>query len=303
LRIQLSWDKANDIDLHLLAPPLPGTEASVSSFGEKIYYGNPSAAWGNLDSDSGADDFGYGPEKITVNHWPIAGKYLVRAETYADYGFAPVNGALTFLSSTGKTLHRQEFQLTSNRPFFEGSGITVAPNGNVTIDGIGNVNLPLGAIVGNASQTLPLPITQQAAYSINDGEMSVDAIATNATGSLGRGTLRVSIDLERIFGRRYSSDYNVFILALVPGRQLGSEYPSWFSQRATDGWGVLFYPVAPARKNVYSEGDPPKQFVDILSNADFTRLVGTEIYLGLGSNVDEMLANRRYRGIYKVVVQ
>ncbi len=82
LQVSCSWDKSNDVDLHLVEPN-----------GEEIYYGNDySANGGDLDVDSNADcylDY-INNENITYSDDAIieSGKYTVRVDFYSNCSVA-----------------------------------------------------------------------------------------------------------------------------------------------------------------------------------------------------------------------
>lgn len=84
LQVSLSWDKANDVDLHLVEPN-----------GEEIYYSNDySENGGELDVDSNPDcDLDYiNNENITYSEEAVIepGKYTVRVDLYSNCG-VPAN--------------------------------------------------------------------------------------------------------------------------------------------------------------------------------------------------------------------
>ena len=91
LQVSCSWDKANDVDLHLVEPN-----------GEEIYYNNEySENGGELDVDSNADcylDY-INNENITYSEEAVIddGKYTVRVDFYS-YCAVPTN--TTFIVAT-----------------------------------------------------------------------------------------------------------------------------------------------------------------------------------------------------------
>jgi hypothetical protein len=82
LQVSCSWDKYNDVDLHLVEPN-----------SEEIYYGNDySVNGGELDVDSNADcylDY-INNENITYSEEAIieSGKYIVRVDLYSNCNIA-----------------------------------------------------------------------------------------------------------------------------------------------------------------------------------------------------------------------
>ena len=82
LQVSCSWDKSNDVDLHLVEPN-----------GAEIYYGNDySDNGGDLDVDSNADCYidNINNENITYNDDAIieSGKYTVRVDFYSNCSVA-----------------------------------------------------------------------------------------------------------------------------------------------------------------------------------------------------------------------
>lgn len=88
LQISCSWDKPNDVDLHLVEPD--GTE---------IYYGNSSSSsGGELDVDSNADCAidNINNENITYGESSVlmTGEYIVRVDLYSN---CSVNGETNYI--------------------------------------------------------------------------------------------------------------------------------------------------------------------------------------------------------------
>jgi hypothetical protein len=113
VRIQLTWDKANDMDLWLYVPATAGGTATTSS-STYISYQNKTPSWGQLDIDSRpATNGGYGPENITVNSFPTKpGKYLIAVTAYDVGSAASTNCTLTVYTGGGTTLVNTSFALT-----------------------------------------------------------------------------------------------------------------------------------------------------------------------------------------------
>lgn len=306
LRVQLTWDKANDMDLHLYSPTAAGGTASNVTYGSHIYYGNPNANWGSLDIDSGVDNAGYGPENITITSWPTSGRYLVEAINYSDNGLSPINCTLTYFTASGQTLLTQRFQLSASQRSFTGASIVVASNGSVSLDtGSSSTVVPVTSnttqpVVGNPNQPLVPPQTEQVAYTLRSGQLPADAVSVAATGTLGNATINVTLDLARVLANGFAGGYNVYLGALVPGRQAGTVTPVWFLKGGTGGWAPISSPLATFMENVALASVDERRVINVIANTDITRLIGTEIYIGYGLSDSEMLASNRYRGIYRI---
>ena len=85
LRFTLTWDRAGDVDLHVVPPG-----------GEEIYYNARSQQGGTLDRD---DTTGTGPENVFWASSPPAGSYLVCVVPYRITG--PTNFRLAIVRSPG----------------------------------------------------------------------------------------------------------------------------------------------------------------------------------------------------------
>ncbi|MFO0644775.1 MAG: MopE-related protein [Polyangiales bacterium] len=90
LRITLVWDRAGDLDLHVIPP-----------CGTEISYRNLSACGGTLDHD---DIPGTGPENVFWAGTPAAGTYVVCAN---PYGIAAGTTNFTLTVNRGTTLVRR----------------------------------------------------------------------------------------------------------------------------------------------------------------------------------------------------
>jgi len=306
VRVQLTWDKANDMDLHIYSPSTAGGTATNATYGSHIYYGNQTLSWGNLDVDSGIDNPGYGPENLTINSWPTSGRYFVEAINYSDNGLVPVNCTLTYFTASGQTLLTQRFQLTSSQRSFTGAKIVVASNGSVSLD-TGSISTVVPTttnstqpIVGNPGQTLIPPVTEQVAYTLRSGQLPAEAVTVAATGTLGNATISATLDLARVLGTGFAAGYNVYVGALVPGRQMGTANPVWFLKGSSSGWTPIAAPLATFMENVAIASVDERRVVSIVANTDITRFIGTEIYIGYGLSDSEMMSSNRYRGIYRV---
>jgi hypothetical protein len=138
VRIQLTWDKANDMDLWLYAPATAGGTATTSS-SNSISYLDSSLSWGQLDIDSRpATNGGYGPENITLNSFPIKpGRYLIAVNAYSVGSAATTNCVITVYTGTGQTLANQNFTLTRTGQNYLLGYLNVTASGTYTLEGLG----------------------------------------------------------------------------------------------------------------------------------------------------------------------
>lgn len=158
-------------------------------------------------------------------------------------------------------------------------------------------------IIGDPDTPVVPPIVLQSGYAVGDGTLPASAVEVAATGTLGAATITAAIDVREILAlqptSRFAAGYNVYVAALVPGRQLSSSGDQWF-MNARARWQALTFPLGTFMENIAAATSDQKIVISLLTNSDLSRLIGTEFYLGFGDSDQEMLAAKRYRGIYKV---
>jgi hypothetical protein len=190
------------------------------------------------------------------------------------------------------------------------TSMTVTPMGLVTMGGSWTTNRisPPQPVATDPNQLVAPAPTAQTAYTVSAGRLPEAAVNTSATGTLGRASLSVALDLSKIplegsFAAQgqFAAGYNVYVAALVPAGVLSLPNVTWFMLRPTpDGWAMLASPIAAYLQGVAQDAGSPIVQVLILENLDVTALLGSEIYVGYGLDSDEMLAQGRYRGVYIV---
>jgi virginiamycin B lyase len=173
-------------------------------------------------------------------------------------------------------------------------------NGNVTC-----VQSSAGTTTTGVTPTTPLPPppAAQTAYTVPSGQLPAAAVAVSATGTYGSASLSVTLDIVKVLQTTFAASpaYNVYVVALVPGALLGSASPMFFVKpKAPGNWGPLASPIAAFLENVAQIAVANQVTIEILTDTNISTLVGTEIYIGYGSDGNEMLAAGRYRGVYKV---
>ena len=159
----------------------------------------------------------------------------------------------------------------------------------------------------NPNQPVAPPPALQAAYTVPSGRMPTAAVTTTASGTLGRASLVVALDLSNVLSAgssaglgQFAAGYNIYVAALVPAGVLGLPSDTWFQLPATRAWGTLTSPVAAFMEGVAQAAANRLVEITILQNIDVTALLGSEIYLGYGTSDSEMLSAGRYRGVYIV---
>lgn len=160
-------------------------------------------------------------------------------------------------------------------------------------------------IIGDPTKPVAQPPAVQTSYRVTNGAMADDAAKTNVGGTLGNATVTVELNLSKVLPASFAADpsYNVYVAALVPGRQIGSAVDLWFvGVKAVErtGWQELTSPIVSYLQNVASGSVEQQILIEIVSGTDITTLIGTEVYIGYGTSDTEMLAARRYRGVFIV---
>ena len=178
----------------------------------------------------------------------------------------------------------------------------------VTVDAAKTVSATFSSdvpIVGDPAKPLTKPPVAQTSYVVTSGAMADDAATTNVEGTLGNATVTVQLDLSKVLPASFAADasYNVYVAALVPGRQLARAVDLWFvGVKAVDttDWQELTSPIASYLQNVALGSVDQQILIEIVRDTDITTLIGTEVYIGYGTSDDEMLRERRYRGVFIV---
>lgn len=138
LRVQLTWDKVNDMDLHVYSPSAAGGTATTSSYGDHIYFGSMTHSWGQLDIDRVASNGGYGPENITLNSFPTKpGRYLISVYAYSMGSATTTNCNIIVYTGSGQTLANQSFTLTRTGQTYLLGYLNVAADGTYTLEALG----------------------------------------------------------------------------------------------------------------------------------------------------------------------
>lgn len=154
---------------------------------------------------------------------------------------------------------------------------------------------------GNVTRATPLPPPQvaQSVYVAKDGKIPETAVAVTRAGTFGNAILKVNLSLSAT-GFAATPAYNVYVMAIVPGTLLGSPSPVIFVKAKKPGdWGPLKTPLASFLENAAEGSADNKVLIEILTDNDISTLAGTEFYVGYGTSGDEMIAAKRYRGVYK----
>ena len=202
-----------------------------------------------------------------------------------SFNFTPVlfgSGTYTVTAST-LVLNLQNAQL----PTFPG----------FTLIKIGVTSVP-------PTTPLPPPTTVQSVYTQPSGQLAPAAVQVNSAGTFGSANLTVTLDIAQALLSSptgfAAAGYNVYVVALVPGQVFGTTAPQFFVKpKAPGNWSALTFPIAAFLENVAQNSANNQVLIEILSNNDLSTLVGTEFYVGYGLSDQEMLAAKRYRGVFK----
>lgn len=155
-------------------------------------------------------------------------------------------------------------------------------------------------IIGNPSTPMAPPVADQTTYKVAVGSLPENSVAVSATGTLGSATITTTLDLSKVLANQLAAGYNLYLVALVPGQQVGSTTDIWYQNGRTTNWKPLTFPLSAFMENVAVGSADQRLVINVVSNTNLTALIGTEIYVGYGLSDSEMLAAKRYRGIYKI---
>lgn len=99
-----------------------------------------------------------------------------------------------------------------------------------------------------------------------------------------------------------AAGYNVYVAALVANERLRlpAGGGTWFVKTQSRAWETLSYPLKAFMEGVAVSSQDQRVRVEILSDLNLSTLLGTEIYIGYGTSGEEMILNRRYRGVFDV---
>lgn len=140
-------------------------------------------------------------------------------------------------------------------------------------------------------------------FTLPQGIIPETSVTIQATGDVYRKTLAVDLKIENIFTQALAaSGYNVYVAALVANERIGlpAGGGTWFVKTQIGAWEVLSYPLKAFMESVAVSSQDQRVRVEILSEINLSTLLGTEIYIGYGTSGDEMIQNRRYRGVFDV---
>jgi hypothetical protein len=114
-------------------------------------------------------------------------------------------------------------------------------------------------------------------------------------------SLTLKADIYGLLGADFyrslrAAGYNVYIAA-----QTGSgTLQTWFQLDAQRHWGTLAWPMAEFLSNQSLSSRFDSVLVDILDGVDVSSLVGSHIYVGYGTDAEEMVKAGRYREIMTI---
>ncbi len=173
---------------------------------------------------------------------------------------------------------------------------TMSPTA-VAVDRSGGLLIASGNAIRRAAGVTVPPV---AGFSLPDGgSLGAPSTPTQAFGVSSSYNVSTTVNVAAVpSGQRLQ----VFVVALVPGALLNVQplvVPYLYN--AQRQWGPAANPLQAFASNVNAATAQQTVVVDLLANFDITLLVGTEFYIGYGTDADEMLRAGRYRGVFKVL--
>lgn len=201
LQVSLSFDRSDDVDLHVVTPA-----------GVDIYYGNTSNSGGSLDLDSnpGCRIDGVNNENIVwpVNSSPAQGTYKVRVDLYDSCTNGPVNFTVkvincgvistftgSFVASDQDAGGAGSGRLVADVPYVPCSGLTVS--GRATYDDY----VPATSGLSTTARSLPIRLAK------------VELRAVTGDTLLGQGSTDENGDYSIDFRMATPAAYYVKVLA------------------------------------------------------------------------------------------
>ncbi len=121
------------------------------------------------------------------------------------------------------------------------------------------------------------------------GDLSSLTLRTDVYGLLG-------IDFYRAMR---SAGYHVYVAALAGSDSL----LNWYQLDSARNWSALSWPMAEYLSGVSLNSKLDKVAVEILDRVDVSRLIGSRIYVGYGTDAEEMVKAKRYREVMTISVQ
>ena len=128
-------------------------------------------------------------------------------------------------------------------------------------------------------------------------------VKTEKLGSLNSLTLRT--DVRGLFGPTVQtlsakaqsvSAYKLYVVALAGSNNI----LNWFQLNANRNWSALEWPMAEFLSNVSLSSRLDSVLVEIFDGVDLSNLIGSHIYVGYGTDADEMLRANRYREVMMI---
>ena len=145
-----------------------------------------------------------------------------------------------------------------------------------------------------AGDALPTP---GQGLSIPQGTVRAENVQMHVTGPLTQRSMLVHLNLAALPSG--ADHVNVYLLALVPGPLVGSVESALLERLPTGGWGLVNGPMTALTSTATTAGPNAQVVVEIIKDGDLSGLVGTELYIGYGTNYEEMQQAGRYRALYR----
>lgn len=163
-------------------------------------------------------------------------------------------------------------------------------------------NVPVLAV--NETVNGFLDLVPEVANSIPADKIPPFLVATYKYGGATATSLAVDLRALAAGGAfqaagNFAAAYNVYVAASVP---LGGA-TLLFQLDSANRWSTLSRPMAQYLSGVALDSQNAVVKAQILQNADVSQLVGASLYVGYGTDPDEMILNSRYRAVFTVPSQ
>ncbi len=145
----------------------------------------------------------------------------------------------------------------------------------------------------------PAPNSAGQTFTIPAGTVPETAVEVTTVGPITQRTITAQLDVALLPVPQTEARFQVYVIALLPGSA-----PTLFLKgpdAPPSDWGPITTPLRAFIRNVALGSQDQRLIIEIIKDADLSALVGAEFYIGYGKDDADLISNRRYRGVYKIV--
>lgn len=150
-----------------------------------------------------------------------------------------------------------------------------------------------GMALSNAGAAQPEP-TQ--GVTVPSGSLRADDVQLYVTGPVTQRSVLARMSLAALPAG--AQHFDVYLLALMPHYVTGLLNTVFIQKLPTGAWGVMDGPMLPLVSQASASATGGHVVVEALRDTDLRALHGVELYIGYGTDSQEMLQAQRYRALY-----